>query len=171
MQGARLMSRAKGHPFTERSVLGGCSGVFYALPLFLVPQLSSMESLYLVLQAALSVGSDYIYVFDESIVHVLDRIVAHIGMAYYLYFAFTVGGIVRGWVPAVALFLCGSYLRKNGKQALYNHVHFLWHLWGGLAVVALHQKWMSAGGGGEDAAAHVAAAAAAAAAANSSTHM
>ena len=136
---ARIITLKKGHPFKERSVLGGCSGVFYALPLlFDFGSLGTLESAYLIIQAFLSVCSDYIYVFDDSVFHLLDRMVATAGMSYYLYLSASAGTLLSIWLPALLLFLFGSYLRKRKLYKLYNHVHFCWHLWGGLGVAAVH---------------------------------
>lgn len=146
MQPGEFTDLSKGHPFKERSVLGGCSGIFYALPVvFGFASMSPLESAYLVLQAIVSMCSDYFFVFDRSIFHPLDRFIAKAGTIYYLWVSYQAGFSVflEVWLPTLCIFITGHHLRKQKMFIPYSIAHFFWHLCGGSGIAFVHWKYLS----------------------------
>ena len=146
LHGERSSSLDKGHPWDTRSLISGGSGIFYALPLlFGFPSLSYFEATYLVVQAIVSVMSDYVYVLCPSTWHLCDRYLSKLGVAYYAYVALSAGlGVfVSIWPPVVALFILGSYLRRNRNHVGYKYAHLAWHVGGGAAIAYVHHYYLA----------------------------
>ena len=120
-----------------RSVVAGCSGVFYMLPIFATS--NSLERFQWILQACLSVLADYFHIHHDSAWHGIDRYFATFNVVLILYRAYK---RLHWSILSLAIAPLGSYVFASRAKTMldiqsWHWYHFGWHITGSVAVTCV----------------------------------
>eukprot|EP00536_Pseudo-nitzschia_multiseries_P010242 jgi/Psemu1/242788/estExt_Genewise1.C_3060014 len=123
-----------------RSVISGCSGVLFCLPVFFCKN-SRLDQFNWVVQALLSVMADYVCIVGDSWVHGVDRFFATANLLAIItraVFALNITALTMAVIP-VSTFILANRAKQQLDLQGWIFYHFLWHLTASAAVtVTMH---------------------------------
>ena len=116
--------------------LSGFSGIFYLLPIFLQNSYF-WDNIAWIIQAILSIISDYIFIQQPHFIHGIDKLFAVFNISRIMYRVYIVLGkkFLLPTIPMLFLFAFSQYFKFTKNVQYWIYCHFCWHLVGSLTCV------------------------------------